>query len=561
MTLDSWLVARLARELDVMLRGARIQSVQTLRHGVIFLCYRRGVHIALHARLDSSDPMVGAYECARPEKESGPTGWLGDVAPLLRGASIEAVSVVPHDRVMIFDVSSRSAFGVPSRSRLVFEIQPRKANALVLRAGHDAKSWVIVAAEKQFAQSGVRRVAVGSSYEPPPARRSTLDRAQFIVAARELSNADAKGWERLLAAHDPRCTPTLAKEVVHRFTTQGEPQRAHAALLGWTAVCQEVEAALERMGSVYFWSEGETVALCHLIQLSWPSWQMGTIESLNDLSARALREQPASVAGSPRVTIKKRLQTMLARCEQEVQSLERSLDVAQQADRWRAAGETIYANLSDIPPNSREFIAPDGARTALDPLLTPKQNAAEYFRKYKKARSSVAPVRARLQTLQNNREYWEHLLWEAERDDLDAAQRGLLMAELAAAIGMKRQEKKTKRTAAPHPRVELSDGAVAYVGRSPKENERLTFSVAGPNDYWFHARGLPGAHVIVKTNGIPLVQKQIQEAAALAAAHSRGAGAKSVDVDYTRRKHVRRRGGGRAGLVWYTDFATIRVNP
>ena len=89
MTLDSWLVARLARELDVMLRGARIQSVQTLRHGVIFLCYRRGVHIALHARLDSSDPMVGAYECARPEKESGPAGWLGDVAALLRGASIE----------------------------------------------------------------------------------------------------------------------------------------------------------------------------------------------------------------------------------------------------------------------------------------------------------------------------------------------------------------------------------------------------------------------------------------------------------------------------------------
>ena len=415
--------------------------------------------------------------------------------------------------------------------------------------------------EKQFAQSGARRVAVGSPYEPPPARRTTLDRAQFIVAARELTNADAKGWERLLAAHDPRCTPTLAKEVVHRFTAQGELQRAHAALHGWTAVCQEVEGALERMGPVYFWSEDETVALCHLIPLSWPSWHMATTSHSTNYARELFASSPPASAGSPRETIKKRLQTMLARCEQEVQSLERSLDLAQQADRWRAAGETIYANLSDIPPNSREFIASDGARTTLDPLLTPKQNAAEYFRKYKKARSSMAPVRARLQTLQSNREYWEHLLWEAERDDLDAAQHGVLMAELAAAIGMKRREKKTKRTAAPYPRVELSDGAVAYVGRSPKENERLTFSVAGPNDYWFHARGVPGAHVIVKTNGIPLAQNQIQEAAALAAAHSRAAGAKSVDVDYTRRKHVRRRGGGRAGLVWYTDFATIRVNP
>ncbi len=560
MTLDSWLVARLARELDVMLRGARIQSVQTLPHGVIFLCYRRGIHIALHARLDSSDPMVGAYECARPEKESGPTGWLGDVAALLRGASIETVTVVPHDRVMILEVSSRSAFGVPSRSRLVFEIQPRKANAFVLRATHEAKSWVIVAAQKQFAQSEVRRIAVGSPYEPPPARRPTLDRAQFIVAARELTGADPKEWERLLARYDPRCTPALAKEVAHRFTAQTEQPRAHAALQAWAAVCREVEAALEQMGSVYFWSDGAQVAVCHLIPLTWPPGQAATTESLNDLCARALRERPASPAGSPQENIKKRLRTMLARCAQEAQTLERSLDRAQQADGWRQAGETIYANLSDIQPKSRELIASDGLHIELDPLLTPKQNAAEYFRKYKKARSGLTPMRARLQTLQSNREYWEHLLWETERDDLDAPQRGVLLAELAAAIGMKAREKKTKRAAPPHRRVELSGGVVAYVGRSPKENERLTFSVAGPNDYWFHARGVPGAHVIVKTNGVQLAPNQIQEAAALAAAHSKAAGATSVDVDYTRRKHVRRRGAGRAGLVWYTDFATIRVN-
>ena len=110
-------------------------------------------------------------------------------------------------------------------------------------------------------------------------------------------------------------------------------------------------------------------------------------------------------------------------------------------------------------------------------------------------------------------------------------------------------------------RITLSGDVVALVGRSPKENERLTFSVAGPNDYWFHARGIPGAHVIVKTNGAEISVRQIEEAAALAAGHSRGADSVHVEVDYTQRKHVRRHSSGRAGLVWYTDFQTVRVRP
>ncbi|MBV8461314.1 MAG: DUF814 domain-containing protein, partial [Candidatus Eremiobacteraeota bacterium] len=109
--------------------------------------------------------------------------------------------------------------------------------------------------------------------------------------------------------------------------------------------------------------------------------------------------------------------------------------------------------------------------------------------------------------------------------------------------------------------VPLPGGAIAFVGRSPKDNERLTFSVAGPNDYWFHVRGVPGAHVIVKTQGRELAPEQIEAAAAVAAGHSRAVGATSVEVDYTRRKHVRRQAAGRPGLVFYTDFNTVRVRP
>src|SRR5579872_3000657 len=99
MKLDSWLVARLAKELDEALRGARIQSIEAQPQAVVFFCYRRGDELALHARLDSSSPLLATYGCARP-KDAHVAGWLGDVAALLRGATFQSVTAIPQDRVI-----------------------------------------------------------------------------------------------------------------------------------------------------------------------------------------------------------------------------------------------------------------------------------------------------------------------------------------------------------------------------------------------------------------------------------------------------------------------------
>jgi predicted ribosome quality control (RQC) complex YloA/Tae2 family protein len=111
--------------------------------------------------------------------------------------------------------------------------------------------------------------------------------------------------------------------------------------------------------------------------------------------------------------------------------------------------------------------------------------------------------------------------------------------------------------------LELPGGAIAHVGRSPKDNERVTFNAARPDDYWFHARGIPGAHVVLKLAhaGEAPTDEQIEMAAALAAGASRASNAAKVEVDYTQRKHVRRQGKGATGLVWYTDFKTVLVTP
>jgi predicted ribosome quality control (RQC) complex YloA/Tae2 family protein len=164
----------------------------------------------------------------------------------------------------------------------------------------------------------------------------------------------------------------------------------------------------------------------------------------------------------------------------------------------------------------------------------------------------------------SNRALWEQMLWEVER--AEATGDAGVFEEVADAVDLRRSRRSAPVTNVPARRdrtVALPSGALAHIGRSPKDNERVTFSVAGPNDLWFHARGIPGAHVVIRSpdgRATP-TDDDILAAAALAAGQSRASAAGKVEVDYTRRKHVRKQGKGRPGLVWYTDFKTVLVTP
>jgi predicted ribosome quality control (RQC) complex YloA/Tae2 family protein len=105
-------------------------------------------------------------------------------------------------------------------------------------------------------------------------------------------------------------------------------------------------------------------------------------------------------------------------------------------------------------------------------------------------------------------------------------------------------------------------GSRIVVGRSPVENAELTFRLARPNDLWFHAQKIPGAHVILtRDDRLDAPDEDVQLAASLAALHSRAKASASVAVDYTLRKHVRKQRAAPPGLVWYTQAKTVIVEP
>ncbi len=194
----------------------------------------------------------------------------------------------------------------------------------------------------------------------------------------------------------------------------------------------------------------------------------------------------------------------------------------------------------------------------------PRTEPAKLFAEYKRLAKSVPHVDERRRNVAASLDAVEMLRWEAERagdDDLAAVE--------AAAEELTPRRRRREPAAAPkrqRKRAPLefrtAQGSRIVVGRSPAENADLTFRLARPNDLWFHARGVPGAHVILaRDDQRRRAGRGRRAAASLAAFHSRAKAATSVEVDYTLRKHVRKQRAAPPGLVWYTQARTIAVPP
>ena len=200
----------------------------------------------------------------------------------------------------------------------------------------------------------------------------------------------------------------------------------------------------------------------------------------------------------------------------------------------------------------------------LDPTLTASQNAKKYFERYNKLKRTAE----NLETLTKE--------VEAEKDHLESIQNALDIAqgeedlvpirdELVEAgyIHRKGEKKKAARNQAKSLPLHYvsSDGFDIYVGKNNYQNDQLTFKVANGGDWWFHAKGMPGSHVILQTGGKEVPDKAFEEAAALAAFYSKAKDQEKVEIDYLQRKNVKKPGGAKPGFVVYYTNYSMAIKP
>ena len=195
----------------------------------------------------------------------------------------------------------------------------------------------------------------------------------------------------------------------------------------------------------------------------------------------------------------------------------------------------------------------------LDPTLTAQENAKKYFDRYNKLKRTCEAV---TELLTETQKEIEHLESVSQALDIALSEEDLVqikeeLMECGYIRKRKAGDKKPKITSRPFHYLS-SDGFHIYVGKNNLQNEELTFHFASGNDWWFHAKGVPGSHVIVKTEGKELPDRVFEEAGRLAAYYSKNRGNEKVEIDYIEKKHVKKPGGGKPGfVVYYTNYSLV----
>jgi predicted ribosome quality control (RQC) complex YloA/Tae2 family protein len=282
-----------------------------------------------------------------------------------------------------------------------------------------------------------------------------------------------------------------------------------------------------------------------------------------------------------RERIRSQREKVLRRLDKQEEELRSCLG----ADEHRLRGELLLAHLRHVPRGAAEVRLPDFAdpgRTVtipLDPRLSPSANAQAYFRRYQKARRARSLVEARLEETRSELAFLEESLRAAEQAetaaDLQAVAEDLEREGYGTGVpgigdGSPRRRSAAKRdgrAAGPAPLAfRSSDGWTILVGRSARGNDHLTMHLAAPEDWWLHAKGLPGAHVVIRTPPGPRADDApppatLREAALLAAHYSTARHGSHVPVDWTRRRHVWKPRGARPGFVLYRGERTVEVTP
>jgi len=540
---DALTLTAVRDELEPLLTGARVQRlvmVDELCLAVECFAPRTGRNnVLFSADLEQSRVQRIHQLPARGLERDTPFSLL--VRKHLRNARIHSVHQPRLERVFEVRCEQRDASDRPYRVVLILEAMGRRSNLVLV----DDDGMIMDAARRTPPSRSHRPVLPHLPYQPPP--------PQDRVLPEDLSPDDLAGsgpLEKVLAQKVAGLSPLAAREIA--FRAQGrdpiEVTREFLATQWSPCVAFDSDGPLE-------YAPYQLTHLSNTARLQ----AFGTISEAMEVFYARVRARPR---GDPLAGERKALLEVLQRTEhtstRRIAALEHQLTMGgTQREPLRRAGELLLAHQAEIADEAAE-VELDGERIELDPRLTPVQNAQAYFARYRKARETEERVPDLLEVARHQNEHLGDLRALVEvADGMDAIR--ALRREVAAATGARTDGKKMTRSA-PYQRVALGDGWEALVGTSASGNATVTFDVARGDDLWLHARGVPGAHVILRGDGEP-PSSVLERAAELAAAHSAAHAAGAVEVDVTPRRYVKKIPQGPPGLVRYTNERTLRVTP
>ena len=581
MPLDALCLSGLVHELDQVVTGGKLDKIyQPGRDEVLFAVRTPGrgnVRLLLSANPNHPRPQLTQLSRENPDK---PPMFCMLLRKHLSGARLLSVEQPGLERVVIFTLESLNELGDRVERKLVLEAIGRRSNLILLdEAGRILDCMRRV--ESTLGSSGPQQRALlpGMFYRLPPAQdkldpmaQSREDLERLLSAAPE----EAQGDKWLLDAFNG-LSPLVCRELNFqaggatdaRLNTLG-PQGRARLLDGLEALLAQVRAGrfsptlLLRDGAPWdftFFPVGQYGPLVESV--SFPTFS----ELLDQFYEQREHLERVKQRGQDLI---RSVTTARDRTARKIAHQEQELEATRDRERLRELGDILTSNFYQMERGMArlrtvDFYDPDGKEVdiKLDPLLTPQQNAAKYYKEYNKAKTAETVL---TQQLEKNRRELDYLnsvldtipLAEGEKDLSEIRQ------ELTDTGYLRRPSKarsREKRVSSKPMEFRSSSGLRISVGKNNTQNDLLTCKQAFKSDIWFHTQKIHGSHVILWTEGREPDLQSVHEAACLAAWFSQARESSKVPVDYTPVKYVKKPNGARPGMVIYTTYETAWVTP
>ncbi len=577
MPFDGVVAKCVVNELNALLSGGRIEKIFQPEADEVVLHIRAGGRS--YRLLLTCNPGYARIHLTQSERENPTTPPM--FCMLLRkhlaGGRIVEFEFHDYERIITVHIDSVNELGDVSRKKLLIEIMGRHSNIILL----NSEDKIIDAVKHVDSDvSSVREIMPARPYTLPPSQEKTnpeeLSLQEFIEKAR----VSELPMEKFLLENIRGFSPLLCREICFRA---GINEKSAGNRLTGTDLMRLENVLSELVDDlrqnrfspcIIYDSPGEEALPrdFHCIRLGIAA-HAKYFEMMNyALDTFYTDKVRIYRLSQKKADLIKVLENNIDRCRKKHAIHLDTLREAADRDRLKLYGELITANIYAIPPGAKSvtllnYYSENGeyVNIPLDENLTPQENAQLYFKKYAKAKRTYLNAKEQLEENLKELDYLEsvlHLLessttlQDVEEIASELEEEGYIKAKKKKDTKKKNQEKSF------NPLVfHSSDGFEILVGRNNRQNDELTLRYAASGDIWLHTQKIPGSHTIIRLKGRKLTDRALEEAAMLAAFHSKARNSSNVPVDYTTVKNVKKPPGAKPGMVIYDNYRTIIVTP
>lgn len=573
MAFDGIVISNLTYELNTNLVGGRISKISMPEDNeLIFTIKNNAKTYRLLVSASASLPLVYLTDVNKPAPKVAPA-FLMLLRKYIGTAKINDIFQMGLERILCFELEHLNELGDLSHKRMYIEIMGKHSNIIFT----DENNKIIDSIKRISANmSSLREVLPGREYFLPEELKKKDLLSTGLEEFIEILKSKEYPLVKSVYMNFAGISPLIAEEIILRASLLSQAPSTSLSELEYTHLFHTIQNLLEDINAhnftpniIYKGEEAIEFSSINLYSYESKEYKRESFDSVSKMLYDFYSSREAFVLNRQKSSDLRRIvNTALERASKKYDLQEKQLQDADKKDIYRVYGDLLNTYGYSLKGGESSFTTENfyddnkEITIPLDKNKSAKENAKKYYDKYAKLSRTTKALSEEILKTKNDIEHLQSIqtALEVSSDDESLSQ---IRQELVDFGYIKKHSSAKKQKIASHPYHYISsDGYDIYVGKNNYQNEELTFKVATGNDWWFHAKGIPGSHVILKSNNEEeLPDRAYEEAAALAAFYSKAKDADKVEVDYIQKKNIKKVAGAAPGFVIYHSNWSMVATP